>query len=222
MDDATVIDFKMLRRDLGRLMRSDPTHDDGSLGPLFVRLTWHCCGTYDIASGTGGSDGGTMRFSTEQADPENAGLEKARALLEQVKSKHPGISRADLYVLAGYVALEVAGGPEVPFRRGRRDVPFEEAQAAFLPLHGKSSGCPFGDGRFNPCGSRLPAADLGVDEAAAAREAPVEECEARTIAAMRGTFARLGFDDRETVLLLILGHNIGRCHPGVSGFDGAW
>lgn len=35
--------------------------DDGSLGPLVVRLSWHCCATYDKETGTGGSNGATIR-----------------------------------------------------------------------------------------------------------------------------------------------------------------
>ena len=31
-------------------------------------------GTYDAATGTGGSNGAGMRFATEAGDPENAGL----------------------------------------------------------------------------------------------------------------------------------------------------
>ena len=37
----------------------------------------------------------------------NTGLEAARAFLEIVKKKHPGISYSDLWILASYVALEV-------------------------------------------------------------------------------------------------------------------
>ena len=53
----------------------DPAHDDGSLGPVLVRLAWHSCGTYDRESGTGGSRGATMRFAPERDDPENKGLD---------------------------------------------------------------------------------------------------------------------------------------------------
>lgn len=31
-------------------------------GPVFVRLAWHCAGTYDKATNTGGSNGATMRY----------------------------------------------------------------------------------------------------------------------------------------------------------------
>ena len=81
--------------------------------------------------------------------------------------------------------------------------------------------CPFGDGAHNPCGSRLPSADLGPDPAAPAG-CPMHKKEAPTIADMRGTFTRLGFDDKEAVCLVLLGHQFGRCHPEASGYAGSW
>jgi cytochrome c peroxidase len=38
---------------------------DGSFGPVLLRLAWHCSGTYDKESGTGGSNYATMRFEPE-------------------------------------------------------------------------------------------------------------------------------------------------------------
>ena len=38
-------------------------YDDGSFGPVIVRLAWHASGTYDKETGTGGSNGATMVFS---------------------------------------------------------------------------------------------------------------------------------------------------------------
>jgi cytochrome c peroxidase len=38
-----------------------------------------------------------------------------------VKAKHPGISYADLYTLAGVVAIQAMGGPAIPWRAGRTD-----------------------------------------------------------------------------------------------------
>ena len=32
----------------------------------------------------------------------------------------------------------------------------------------------------------------------------------------------MGFDDRETVCLIVLGHQFGRCHRDVSGFEHPW
>lgn len=123
---------------------------------------------------------------------------------------------ADIIILAGHVAIEHTGGPAVPFSYGRRDFNVEEARA----IHG-ATGCPFGDGKHNPKGSRLPAADLGPREGCAA-SASMAEKESPTIDAMRGTFDRLGFDDKETVALIVLGHQYGRCHGDASGFEGAW
>lgn len=62
-------------------------YDDGSYGPVLVRLAWHCSGTYDQLTGTGGSNGATMRFAPESDHGANAGLKTARDFLEPVKGK---------------------------------------------------------------------------------------------------------------------------------------
>jgi len=206
-----------VRRDILAVMR-DHRHDDGSYAPLLIRFAWHCCGTYDAERHTGGPNGGTMRFAAEQSDPENAGLGKARDLLAPIHAKHAaaGLTTSDLCVLAGYVAIEAGGGPRVPFRYGRRDFSEDEACEKY-----GASLCPFGDGKINPNTSRLPAADLGVDDSVKDANANAER-EARTIAGVRQTFARMGLIDQETVLLILLGHQFGRCHPNVSGFVGPW
>lgn len=38
------------------------SYDDGSYGPVLVRLAWHASGTYDKETKTGGSNGATMRM----------------------------------------------------------------------------------------------------------------------------------------------------------------
>jgi len=194
----------------------DPSHDDGSFAPLFIRFAWHLSGTYDKDSNTGGSNGATMRFESESNDPENAGLQKVKDLLAPIHERHSWLSLADLWILAGYVAIEATGGPRIRFAYGRKDFTKEEAAA----IYGKSC-CPFGDGKFNPNGSRLPAADLGPDNNVPST-APMCQREAPTINAMRSTFARMGFNDKETVALILLGHQYGRCHREVSGYEGRW
>lgn len=62
-------DVSEVRKEIKSLL-DNPSWDDGSLAPIFLRLAWHSSGTYDKASGTGGSNGAGMRFATEAADPE--------------------------------------------------------------------------------------------------------------------------------------------------------
>jgi len=82
-----------------------------------------------------------MRFKPESAHGANAGLAVARELLEKVKAKHPGISYADLYTLAGVVAVKAMGGPDVKWRPGRSDIAGPESSVpdGRLPDASKSS-----------------------------------------------------------------------------------
>ena len=52
---------------------------------VLVRLAWHASGTYDKTTGTGGSNGATMRFNPEANHGANAGLNVGRDFLEPVK-----------------------------------------------------------------------------------------------------------------------------------------
>ena len=47
-----------------------------------------------------------MRFAPESKWAANSGLQIARDVLEPVYRSHPGLSYADLYTLAGVVAVE--------------------------------------------------------------------------------------------------------------------
>eukprot|EP00808_Paulinella_micropora_P017316 g61641.t1 len=115
-----MVEYNAVRQAIAKLLK-DPKHDDGSWGPLFVRLAWHASGTYSIFDGQGGSEGGTMRFAPEKDWDANKGLDKARQRLEAVKKEFPKISYGDLYTLAGVVAVEQMGGPYVPWKPGRKD-----------------------------------------------------------------------------------------------------
>lgn len=60
-----------------------------------------------------------MRFEPEASDPNNMGLDRARALLEPIKQAVPLISYADLWQLAAVLSIEIIGGPKIPFRARR-------------------------------------------------------------------------------------------------------
>ena len=51
----------------------------------------------------------------------NAGLSKDKALLQDVKSKHPMVSWADIIQMAGALSVELTGGPKIDMRYGRED-----------------------------------------------------------------------------------------------------
>eukprot|EP00803_Ostreobium_quekettii_P002696 evm.model.scf_840.5 EVM.evm.TU.scf_840.5 scf_840:39307-43145(-) len=114
------VDYNAVRQAIADVLDKED-YDDGSYGPVLVRLAWHASGTYDKISGTGGSSGATMRFKPESEHGANAGLAVARDLLEPIKQKFPSISYSDLWTLAGVVAIEEMGGPKIPWRPGRSD-----------------------------------------------------------------------------------------------------
>ena len=140
-------DYKKVYADIAAKL-DNIDFDDGSYGPLLgengssvvqkfrisvvripvlfslyttVRLAWHASGTYSIKDGTGGSNGSTMRFASEAGWGANAGLKIARDLLQPIAEAHPGLSTADLWTLAGVVAIQQMGGPVIPWRPGRVD-----------------------------------------------------------------------------------------------------
>ncbi|KAI4158572.1 MAG: hypothetical protein LQ342_007311 [Letrouitia transgressa] len=125
-------DYQKVYNDIAARLEEKDDYDDGSYGPVILRLAWHCSGTYDKATGTGGSNGATMRFAPEGDHGANAGLKAARDFLEPVKhkganmgenstEKFPWISYSDLWTLAGVCAIQEMQGPQIPWRPGRAD-----------------------------------------------------------------------------------------------------
>jgi hypothetical protein len=83
----TQSDYQKVYDKIAQLLVEKDEYDDGSYGPVLVRLAWHASGTYDAATGTGGSNGATMRFAPESDHGANAGLKHARDFLEPVKGR---------------------------------------------------------------------------------------------------------------------------------------
>ncbi|KAI0081932.1 heme peroxidase [Panus rudis PR-1116 ss-1] len=114
-------DYIKVYNKIAEVIDSAEDYDDGSYGPILVRLAWHSSGTYDKETGTGGSNYATMRFEPEALHSANAGLHIARDLMENVKKEFPWISYGDLWTLGGVAAIQEMGGPHIPWRPGRID-----------------------------------------------------------------------------------------------------
>ena len=115
-DAPPPFDVKKLREDIEKALGTDYAN-----GPLVVRLAWHEAGTWDKNLKDGSPNSASMRFKPECAYGANAGLDKARNLLEQVKKANPQVSYADIWSYAAVVAISNMGGPDVPWRWGRVD-----------------------------------------------------------------------------------------------------
>ncbi|KAK3335507.1 heme peroxidase [Cercophora scortea] len=114
-------DYQAVYNEIASRLEEKDDYDDGSYGPVLVRLAWHASGTYDKETGTGGSNGATMRFAPEGSHGANAGLNAARDFLEPIKAKFPWISYSDLWILAGVCSIQEMLGPQIPYRPGRAD-----------------------------------------------------------------------------------------------------
>ncbi|CAB4287827.1 unnamed protein product [Prunus armeniaca] len=110
-------EIEKARRDLRALIYSK------SCAPIMLRLAWHDAATYDAKpkNGVAGGPNGSIRNEEELNRSANYGLDIAVNLCEEVKAKHPKITYADLYQLAGVVAVEITGGPSINFVPGRKD-----------------------------------------------------------------------------------------------------
>jgi len=207
------LDYQALKQDLRDLMTNSQDWwpaDYGHYGPLFIRMAWHSAGTYRTGDGRGGANTGTQRFAPLNSWPDNGNLDKARRLLWPIKQKYGNrISWADLYILAGNVAIESMGGRTFGFGGGRADVWHPEED-----IYWGAEKEWLGDNRYT--GDRelknpLAAVQMGLiyvnpegpngnpDPLASGRD-------------IRETFARMGMNDEETVALIAGGHTFGKAH----------
>lgn len=215
------IDYDGLKRDLTALMTdSQPwwPADYGNYGPFFIRMAWHAAGTYRTADGRGGANSGQQRFAPLNSWPDNGNLDKARRLLWPIKKKYGNkISWADLFILAGNVAIESMGGPVFGFGGGRADV-FEPeidvywgTEEEWVDTGAETRIQPDKDWELeNP----LAAIQMGLiyvnPEGPGGNPDPLLSAKD-----MKETFARMAMNDEETVALTAGGHAFGKAHGAV-------
>ncbi|MBK9572474.1 MAG: catalase/peroxidase HPI [Rhodoferax sp.] len=207
------LDLDAVVKDLHALMTDSQDWwpaDWGHYGGLMVRLAWHAAGTYRVTDGRGGAGTGNQRFAPLNSWPDNGNLDKARRLLWPIKQKYGRkLSWADLFILAGNVALESMGFKTFGFAGGREDIwePEQDiywgAEKAWLAderysgdrkLEGPLAAVQMGLIYVNPEGP-----NGKPDPVASGRD-------------VRETFARMAMNDEETVALVAGGHTFGKAH----------
>jgi catalase-peroxidase len=208
------LDLQALKKDLAALMTDSQDWwpaDYGNYGPLFIRMAWHGAGTYRISDGRGGAGHGQQRFPPLNSWPDNVLLDKARRLLWPIKQKYGrSISWADLFILAGNVALESMGAKTFGFGGGRPDQ-WEPDESVYWGSEGKWLEDRRHDQQHN-LENPLAAVQMGLiyvnPEGPNGNPWDMEGA----IRGVRETFARMAMNDYETVALTAGGHTFGKCH----------
>ena len=205
------LDYSALKADLRALLTDSQEWwpaDWGSYIGLLIRMAWHGAGTYRTVDGRGGAGRGQQRFAPLNSWPDNVSLDKARRLLWPVKQKYgQKISWADLYMLAGNVALENAGFRTFGFGAGREDVWEPDLdvdwgnETEWLAHRHPES--------LNQ--QAIGATEMGLiyvnPEGPNASGDPLSAA-----SAIRATFGNMAMNDEEIVALIAGGHTLGKTH----------
>jgi catalase-peroxidase len=212
------LDYQALKQDLTALMTDSKDWwpaDYGHYGPFMIRMAWHAAGTYRVTDGRGGASSGQQRFEPLNSWPDNGNLDKARRLLWPIKQKYgKHISWADLFILAGNVAIESMGGPVFGFGGGRKDVyqsegdTFWGAEEIWVNQGAKTRIIPEEELELE---GPLAAIQMGLiyvnPEGPGGNPDPLQS--ARD---MKATFLRMAMNSEETVALTAGGHAFGKAH----------
>ncbi len=213
------LNYRALKQDLHDLMTdSQPwwPADYGHYGPFFIRMAWHAAGTYRTGDGRGGANSGQQRFAPLDSWPDNGNLDKARRLLWPIKQKYGNnISWADLFILAGNVAIESMGGPVFGFGGGRADV-YEAERDVYWGDEDKwvNEGVQTRidpDKDLHELDGPLAAIQMGLiyvnPEGRGGNMDPLQSAHD-----IKETFGRMAMNHEETVALTAGGHTFGKCH----------
>ena len=217
-EELEKLDVEALKDDLRKLMNDSQEWwpaDWGSYVGMFARVAWHAAGSYRLADGRGGGGTGNQRFAPLNSWPDNVNTDKGRRLLWPIKKKYGNkISWADLMILSGTIAYEVAGLKTFGFAFGREDIWSPEkdtywgAEKEWLaPSDNRYDDVSRPETMENP----LAAVQMGLiyvnPEGVNGNSDPMA-----TAAQVRETFARMAMNDEETAALTAGGHTIGKSH----------
>jgi catalase-peroxidase len=217
-EELKTLDVEALKADVRALVTDSQDWwpaDWGSYVGMFARTAWHSAGSYRVTDGRGGGGTGNQRFAPLNSWPDNVNTDKGRRLLWPIKKKYGNkISWADLIMLAGTIAYDVAGLKTFGFAFGREDIWHPEKDTYWgdekewlAPSDGRYGDVTKPDTLANP----LAAVQMGLiyvnPEGVNGKSDPLA-----TAAMMRETFARMGMDDAETVALTAGGHTVGKTH----------
>ncbi|MEP3329430.1 catalase/peroxidase HPI [Sedimentitalea sp.] len=217
-EEVKALDVEALKADLRALMTESQDWwpaDWGSYVGMFARVAWHAAGSYRLADGRGGGGTGNQRFAPLNSWPDNVNTDKGRRLLWPIKKKYGNkISWADLIILSGTVAYEVAGLKTFGFAFGREDIWHPEndvywgAEKEWLaPSDSRYGNVEDPATMENP----LAAVQMGLiyvnPEGVNGQPDP-----AKTAEQIRETFKRMAMNDEETAALTAGGHTIGKSH----------
>ena len=223
------LDYNALKADLTALMTDNQPWwpaDYGHYGPLFIRMAWHGAGTYRTGDGRGGAGSGQQRFAPLNSWPDNGNLDKARRLLWPIKQKYgKNISWADLFILAGNVAIESMGGPVFGFGGGRADVYEPESTYWGTEEQWVNEGVATRIRPDDDADLENPLAAIQMGLIYVNPEGPGGNSHDwdGMVRDMRETFGRMAMNDEETVALTAGGHAFGKAHGAAPSdtFSGA-
>ncbi|NDV99943.1 catalase/peroxidase HPI [Salipiger sp. PrR002] len=224
-EELKKLDVEALKDDLRQLMKDSQEWwpaDWGSYVGMFARVAWHAAGSYRLADGRGGGGTGNQRFAPLNSWPDNVNTDKGRRLLWPIKKKYGNkISWADLMILSGTIAYEVAGLKTFGFAFGREDIWHPEKDVYW---GAEKEWLAASDNRYDDVAdpstmeNPLAAVQMGLiyvnPEGVNGQPDPV-----KTAAHLRETFARMAMNDEETAALTAGGHTIGKSHGNGNAED---